>query len=142
MSVATADGNHSDISATCNDGSPFFQAHLLGCGCGDTTNDVGALHNFGQVFFHDAVSLRHCMAPAGMSLAAIVERCAKCGVLGADEPAGSLVQEVVANVQKFIDSSEFFGLVVLHPLVFPNGAVSSDRHHACVAHSLDELPDV
>ena len=82
------------------------------------------------------------MAPAGMSLAAIVERCAKCGVLGADEPAGSLVQEVVANVQKFIDSSEFFGLVVLHPLVFPDGTVSSNGDHACMSNGFEELPDI
>ena len=47
------------------------------------TDYIGALHDFWQMIFIDAVSLRHRMAPARMTFAAIVKCCAECGIFGA-----------------------------------------------------------
>ena len=94
------------------------------------------------MLFVDAVSFSHGVAPAGMFVATVVERRAKCGIFSADESACCLVEHVIADIEKMADFGEIFGFVMLYPLVFPDGTVGPGRHHFGVVDGLDELPKV
>jgi len=91
LGVAASDGDHGYVPGACDDGSPFAKAHLLGNVCGKLPDDIGALDNFREVLFVYAVSFCHDVAPARMSVAAVIERRAECGIFGAYKTACRLV---------------------------------------------------